>query len=72
VIPDGTYDAMVVDATATGAGEVLLELAIVSGAHRGDVVAVRARGVDRTDVDLLGELATLTVVDGTPAVTFGP
>jgi hypothetical protein len=68
VLEDGVYDALVVDATA--AGEAMnLDLTIVAGAHKGEVVAVRATGLAIDELDLLGMPGTLVVENGVPAFT---
>jgi hypothetical protein len=71
-LTDGTYDALVVDATATDDGACRVELTILAGTHKGEVVAVRATGLAQQPLDLLGIPATLTVESGTPSVTFEP
>jgi hypothetical protein len=64
-IEDGSYDVVVIEALEIGDEWLLLELVITSGAHRGDVIRMRARvGVAWTD--LLGAPATLTVSGGKP------
>ena len=72
MLADGTYAAIVVDASAGDDGSVTLDLAIASGDHKGDVVRV----VDRTPVDEpLDRLAlpvTLKITAGRPTVTFDP
>jgi len=73
MLADGTYDAIVVDAT----GDPLrLELAILGGPHKGEVVALRASGVAGAGgddpIDLLGVPATIVVTDGEPTVTLEP
>lgn len=70
-LPDGEYDAFVVDAT-TDDGALALEITIVSGAHKGDVVAMRAPGLDVDEIELLGMPGTLRVVDGAPHFTVEP
>lgn len=73
VIDDGTYEAMVIEARPSedGAEDVLhIEIAISSGPHKGEVVAVRGRFPGRSDIDLLGAPATLTVSGGEPAVAL--
>jgi hypothetical protein len=74
-LDDGTYDALVVDAT-TGdddGGWCRIELTILGGAYKGEVVAVRTAAVDADRaLDLLGIPATLVVAGGTPSVTFEP
>ena len=72
-LDDGSYDALVVDAEPTEGGGCRVELTILGGAHKGEVVAVRTDGVTGDDVlDLLGIPATLVVADGVPRVTFEP
>jgi hypothetical protein len=72
-LDDGAYDAIVVDvddsAYTTG---VRLELAIVSGPHKGAVIAVRTTAVEGDPISLLGIPATLVVEDGRPSVELEP
>jgi hypothetical protein len=73
ILDDGSYDALVVDAEVGDDGWCRVELTILGGAHKGQVVAVRTDGVaDDRALDLLGIPATLEVTDGVPAVTFEP
>jgi hypothetical protein len=70
-VADGTYDAFVVDAEIRDDGDeriTHLELTIIAGEHKGEVVAVAATGMTADEVDLIGMPATLTVTDGRPAV----
>lgn len=69
---DGAYDALVVDAEATGEGTTRVELTIVAGPAKGEVVALRAEGLRGDPIDLLGVPATITVRDGEPSVVFEP
>lgn len=69
VLDDGTYEAMVFDATDTDGG-VTVELTIIAGEHKGEVVSVRSDDWAGDSLDLLGVPATITVVDGRPSVTF--
>ena len=70
-LPDGSYEAMVVEISAAAEGRgARLELAILSGEHKGDVVLVRSPGLDPDDLDLLGAGARVTVVAGVPGVRF--
>jgi hypothetical protein len=69
VLPDGTYDAFVVDA-AVANDQTTLELTIVAGEHKGEVLTVHANGLARDELDLLGLPATLTVEDGAPTVVI--
>lgn len=67
VIEDGHYEALVVDVDGDDSG-ARIELTIVAGPHKGEVVAVRAAGLRRDPVDLLGLPATLTVAGGRPHI----
>jgi hypothetical protein len=69
VIADGTYDAFVVDVESTGDDRThILELTILNGEHKGELVSVTAEGLGRSEIDLLGMPATLTVTGGEPSV----
>jgi hypothetical protein len=62
VLPDGTYHAIVIDGERDEDG-VWLELTVIAGAHKGDVVAVRANDAMLDPIAALGLPARL-VVDG--------
>lgn len=69
------YDGIVVDAEASldecGApGGLRLDVAILAGPHKGEVVSVRTAGGRGDPLDLLADPVTLTVVDGSPRITF--
>jgi hypothetical protein len=68
VLEDGAYDAVVVDAEELGEGGLRLELTVLAGPHKGELVAVRTHAGGRDALDLLAVPATLTVVDGEPDV----
>jgi hypothetical protein len=72
VLPDGTYDVLIVDAETGDDGSVGVELAITSGEHKGEVVRLRGRFPGRDELDLLAAPATLVVSDGQPRVTLDP
>jgi hypothetical protein len=67
LLPDGTYDAMVIDADGDGPG-VDLDLTIVAGAHKGEVVSLHADTFEGDPLDALGLPATITVAGGKPSV----
>jgi hypothetical protein len=71
-LADGRYDALVVDAEAAEDGSVGIELTIVAGSAKGEVVALRASGLAGDPLDLLGIPATITVLDGVPSVHLEP
>lgn len=64
-LADGRYDVLVVDATAD-ADEFVIELTILSGEHKGEVVGLRATGLDADELELLGLPGTLDVENGVP------
>lgn len=70
MLPDGTYDVFVVDATDQDGGAVSLDLTVTAGDHKGEVLAVTATGLGRGEIDLLGMPATLVVLGGTPHITI--
>lgn len=77
MLDDGTYDGIVVDAELEAGHDdgddiavVRLDVAILAGPHKGEVVAVRATGLAADPLDALGLPVTLTVVDGGPRVAF--
>jgi hypothetical protein len=74
VLPDGSYDVIVVDAERldgdAAVKAVRLDLTVLGGDHKGEVVTVRATGLTIHDpLDLLGVPGTLVVSDGKPVFT---
>lgn len=61
-----------VDATRHDDGTVAVDLTIVAGPAKGEVVTLRARGLAGDGLDLLGVPATITVAGGDPSVRFEP
>ncbi len=70
VLPDDTYDALVVDASALADGTIVLDVTLLDGPHKGALVTVRATGLDADALDLLALPCTLVVTDGNPHVTL--
>lgn len=70
ILDDGSYEAVVVDANAADDDSVSLDLTIVAGPQKGDVVTIRASGLSSDPLDLLGTPATIVVAEGRPTVTF--
>lgn len=71
MLADGTYDALVFDAEASGDGKgVSVDLTILAGEHKGDVVSLHATDWSSDPMDLLGVPATITVTGGEPSVRF--
>ncbi len=67
-LPDGAYDAFVVDVEEIGPQRV--HLTIVAGEHKGLVVTLDASEPIGSFVDLIGMPATITVTDGVPTVAI--
>jgi hypothetical protein len=71
MLPDGAYDVFVVDAEADGAaGTLRLDLTILAGEHKGDVVSMQAVGLGVDELEALGTPGTLTVADGEPTLVL--
>ena len=70
MLPDGTYDVFVVDAAADGADALHLEVTILAGEQKGEVVSVRAAGLGLDELDALGLPGTLTVTGGEPGLAL--
>lgn len=76
-LADGTYDVIVVDADEVAAGPdeppaVSLDLTILAGEAKGEIVSVRAVGLSGEPLLLLGVPGTLTVTGGVPTVQLEP
>lgn len=70
VLGDGTYDVLVVDADEAEGSDVRVEVTILAGEHKGEVVSLTASGLRRDPLDLLAAPGTLVVRDGTPTLTI--
>jgi hypothetical protein len=69
-LEDGSYDAFVVWAETRRDDDLALELAITTGAHKGDVVHVRATNLGKEALDVVGLPCTLVVEHGSPRVRW--
>ena len=69
MLPDGQYDVFVVDATTDGAA-LRVDVTILAGEHKGDVLSVRAEGLGLDELDALGMPGTLTVEGGEPSLAL--
>ncbi|MEO7573108.1 MAG: hypothetical protein ABIX10_11810 [Acidimicrobiales bacterium] len=71
MLPDGTFDVFVVDAATDGRdGALRLELTILSGEHKGELVPMRVMGLGLDELDALGMPGTLTVQGGDPSLAL--
>jgi hypothetical protein len=73
MLPDGIYDVFVVWAETAGENAISMELTVIAGAHKGEVVSVRMRHSGRVasdPFDLVGLPCRLSVEDGKPRVEF--
>ena len=68
MLPDGVYDGVVIDVDTGPDGEIGLDLTIVAGAHKGEVVTVWASGLSDDPIELMGLPVTLSVSEGRPRV----
>lgn len=67
MLEDGIYDVIIVDAEDDGKA-IRLELTILGGPHKGEVVSTLAERSSIDAVDALGLPGTLTVRAGEPSV----
>jgi len=67
-LPDGVYEALVLDVSEAEDGGVRYELTLLDGPGKGAVIAVRSAVGDPTDLSPLGIGATVTVLDGRPSI----
>jgi len=65
MLPDGRYDAFVVWAEASDDGRLSLDLTIVSGEHKGEVLTITG-SFTADPISLTGMPCTLVVEDGAP------
>lgn len=71
MLEDGTYDGFVVDAEAIGGpGGLRLDVTILDGPHKGEVVSLQATSLDVEELDALGMPGTLVVLGGEPSFTL--
>ena len=72
MLADGEHDVFVVDAEPLGedgdGSGYRLELTVVAGERKGEVLTLTARGLPGSLFDLIGMPGTLTVVDGRPSL----
>lgn len=68
MLPDGRYDALIVDARTDDDGIVHVDVTITTGEHKGEVVAIRGQFPGVAELDLLAAPATLVVSEGEPAL----
>jgi hypothetical protein len=71
-LPDGSYDAIVVDAEDLDDDQIGIELTVLAGPEKGRVVEMRGPRGGHDAIDLLGVPATITVTDGTPHLRLEP
>ncbi|HEX6312886.1 MAG TPA: hypothetical protein VF152_14820 [Acidimicrobiia bacterium] len=69
-ITDGEYDAFVVWAEPRADGDVTLDLTITTGAHKGEVLSMRATNVERDPLEVVGTPCTLVVEHGQPRLVW--
>jgi hypothetical protein len=71
-LPDGSYEAIVLDVGEADGGGVRYELTLLRGEEKGRVVAVSTPDGDPEDLSPMGIGATLVVRGGRPTVVLDP
>lgn len=66
-LTDGSYDAFILDAVDVDGG-IHVDVTVVAGEHKGEVVAFVGPTTLGDSLDLMGMPATLTVIDGLPSL----
>ena len=69
MLPDGSYEIIVVDAEPDG-DHLRLDVTILGGSYKGEVVSVRATGLAVDELEALGMPGTLAVADGEPSISL--
>ena len=76
MLDDGSYDVLVVDADGDEPaddgepGGIRVDLTVLAGPHKGEVITLTAHGLDRDPLDLLAVPGTVVVIDGEPHLTL--
>jgi hypothetical protein len=72
VLDDGSYEAMVIDARDAGDDPeaMVLDITVVTGPAKGEVLEVRAVQLQYDAIDLLAMPCILTVQGGQPKLVF--
>jgi hypothetical protein len=70
MLDDGTYEVIVIDAEERADGVIAIELAVSSGAHRGEVISIATNTLQASWIDLLAAPGTLIVTNGQPDLTL--
>jgi hypothetical protein len=71
VLADGVYDVIVVDAVDDD-GVIRLELTVLAGEHKGEVVNLASPNLSGDPAMMLGVPGTITVTDGRPDLRLEP
>ena len=69
-LPDGRYEAFVIDIDDLDDGSRRLDLTIIAGDHKGEVLTLTTENVEGEFTDLIGMPATIVVAGGRPNVTI--
>lgn len=71
-LDDGSYAVIIFDAEDLPDGSALVEVTILAGDKKGEVLALRANDLGADSIELLGMPGTLTVSDGVPGLVIEP
>lgn len=69
-LPDGVYDAFIIDVRDAGGDTQELEVTIVAGEFKGLVAHVVSSTALGDEIDLIGLPATVAITDGRPTLTI--
>ena len=67
-LDDGTYDGFIIDVDGSPEAVLHLDITILGGERKGDVIAVAATNLDADPLDLIGMPVPITVTGGHPVV----
>ena len=65
-LPDGRYDAFIIDAETIDENTMRVEIALLTGDDKGNIIALRGPHLADDPLSLLGLPGTLVVRDGAP------
>jgi hypothetical protein len=69
-LPDGQYEVFVIDCDEPDGDRRSMDLTIVSGAHKGEVLTIVAVGLEGDFTELIGMPGTVVVTEGRPTLTI--
>ena len=68
-LDDGTYDGFIIDVDELAEAMVRLDITILGGERKGDVIEIAVANLAADPLDLIGMPVTITVTGGHPTVS---